>query len=273
MNLPPIEITPLSTGSVSIKESMHRGQGTGMRRRSAIFRPGPWTGSLPIHAWLIHHSAGAILVDSGEVATARDAPFARFTVTREDEIDRALAAHGVEPGDLRLILLTHVHGDHADGAARLPDVPVVVSEPELKLIQSLPARLTRTVIRQPLPPGFAPTAAAYDGPGIGAFSSSHLVTEDGRVRLVPAPGHTPGHAAVLVDQGDHHVLLAGDAAYDVAQLVDLHVDGVSPNDAVARRTMETILAHARLQPTVVLPTHDPGSAARLAAAEPLALTG
>jgi glyoxylase-like metal-dependent hydrolase (beta-lactamase superfamily II) len=76
---------------------------------------------------------------------------------------------------------------------------------------------------------------------------------------------------VLVDQGDHHVMLAGDSAYDEAQLLDLHVDAVSPDEEVARGTMQTILEHARRHPTVYLPTHDPASAARLAATQVLSL--
>jgi N-acyl homoserine lactone hydrolase len=85
------------------------------------------------------------------------------------------------------------------------------------------------------------------------------------VHAVPAPGHTLGHTAILVDQADHHVLLCGDAGYDQSQILDRQVDGVSPDAAVALATIDVIRANARLHPTVVLPSHDPESLARLEA--------
>jgi glyoxylase-like metal-dependent hydrolase (beta-lactamase superfamily II) len=71
---------------------------------------------------------------------------------------------------------------------------------------------------------------------------------------------------VLVDRGDHHVLLAGDIGYDLAQIEARQLDGVSPKDKVALATIDLVLEHARQHPTVILPSHDPESAQRLAAA-------
>ena len=59
-------------------------------------------------------------------------------------------------------------------------------------------------------------------------------------------------------------MLAGDSAYTEAQLLERHPDGIGAYPGAARATMERILAHARRHPTVYLPSHDPGSAARLA---------
>jgi glyoxylase-like metal-dependent hydrolase (beta-lactamase superfamily II) len=257
------KITPLTTGFVSITYAQRRGQGRGLARRLAMFRDKRFTDPLPIHAWAVEHRDGVLLVDAGELATARDQRFARFHVRREEEIDRALAAAGI--GTVDAVVMTHLHGDHMDGLARLEGTPVLVAEPELRAARRMDARITRRVLHQPLPSPFAPTAFAFDGPPIGAFAASHRLTADGTVQAVPAPGHTPGHTAILVDQGDHHVLLSGDASYDQSQLVDRQIDGVSPKDAVALATIDVILAHAGKHPTVVLPSHDPESVARLQA--------
>ena len=59
-----------------------------------------WASCCPIHAWLIEHPEGLILVDAGETHAARSSTFAEFHVTREDELDHQLKAAGVAPADV-----------------------------------------------------------------------------------------------------------------------------------------------------------------------------
>lgn len=264
-----IPIQPLTTGRVRIHAKMHRGEGTGLRRRAKILRKGPMGEPVPIHAWLIEHPEGLLLVDTGETDTARSATFAEFHVRREDELDRQLEAANVAPADVTTVVLTHIHGDHIDGLPHVPNATVLAGQREIAIANAPMGRLQRAVTRQPLPPGFAPEPITLDGPAIGAFPTSKALTADGRIVAVPTPGHTLGHIAILVIQPDHHVLLGGDTAYDQQQLQDLHVDGVSPKDDVAIATMKTILAHAKTTPTVYLPSHDPQSVRRLREADTL----
>jgi N-acyl homoserine lactone hydrolase len=266
----PLPINPLTTGHVRILHTMHRGQGNGLRRRAKLLRKGPMGGPLPIHAWLIEHPDGLILVDTGETHTVRDATFATFHVTRADELDHQLSAAGFSPDDVATVVLTHIHGDHVDGLPHVPRARQLAGAKEIAVASSIAGRFQRLATRQPLPPGFAPEPIALDGPAFGAFAASTPITADGLIVAVPTPGHTPGHLAVIVVQPDHHVLVGGDTAYDQAQLQDLHVDGASPNDAVATATMRTILDHAAAHPTVYLPSHDPESATRLQTTSTLA---
>src|SRR4051794_23441541 len=210
-------IHPLTTGTVRIKQAMQRGVGSGLRRRAGLILPSSLTGALPIHAWAIEHPDGVVLVDAGETHAAHDAPFAKFAVRREDELDHALRGAGIDPADVRTLVLTHIHGDHIGGLPHVPGARVLASEREIEFTNSLGARLTRRAVRQPLPPGFNPQPLRFDGPALGAFAASAPLTADGRIAAVPAPGHTPGHLAVIVDQGDHHVLIGGDSSYEQPQ--------------------------------------------------------
>ena len=80
----------------------------------------------------------------------------------------------------------------------------------------------RRVLRQPLPPGFAPEPFALDGGPFGAFARSRALSDDGRIVAVDTPGHTPGHISVIcVDDEGRHVMLAGDTTDSLEQLQSL----------------------------------------------------
>ena len=60
-------------------------------------------------------------------------------------------------------------------------------------------------------------------------------------------------------------MLAGDASDTLEQLHARRADAVAPDPKVHAATLDTILSHCAQHPTVYLPSHDPDSAARLAA--------
>src|SRR3954447_21719415 len=106
-----MEIHALSTGTVSVKHSFLFA-GTGMRRQLDLVLPDEWSDPLPIHVWAVEHDGHVTLVDTGERATVNNVPFARFDITPEQELPSALAAAGLDLGDVDQVVLTHMHGDH-----------------------------------------------------------------------------------------------------------------------------------------------------------------
>jgi N-acyl homoserine lactone hydrolase len=258
-----MKIHALQTGSVRVKQSFLF-PGRGIRRRLDLFIPGAWSVPLPIHCWAIEHEGLLRLVDTGETAAARNVPFARFEVTREQELSAAMAAAGLQLEEVSEVVLTHAHGDHIDGLAHV-HTRVLCNDAELRYTAAPFASVMRRVLRQPLPAGFAPEAFALDGGPFGAFERSRALSDDGRMVAVGTPGHTPGHVSVVcVDDEDRHVMLAGDATDTLEQLQSLRVDAIAPDPKVHLATMQAILAHCAQHPTVYLPSHDPDSAARLA---------
>jgi glyoxylase-like metal-dependent hydrolase (beta-lactamase superfamily II) len=246
-------IRPLSTGSVQIKTAMERGRWPQPARVARALLDRRFTDRLPIHAWLIEHPEGPLLVDAGELAATPDPPIARFHISREQEIDRCLEQAGVAPAELAAVVLTHMHGDHRNGLARLPGARVLVTP------EALGRRGGRKLARQ----GLRVEPLRLDDGSFGAFERSARLTRDGAVVAVPVPGHARGQIAVVVVEEDRHVMLGGDSSYSEAQLLDVHPDGVSISPRAARASMRAILEHARRHPTVYLPSHDPQSARRL----------
>lgn len=257
-----MKIHALQTGTVRVKRSFLH-PSSGRRRQLDLFLPGAWSEPLPIHCWAIEHDGGVLLVDSGETAAARDVAFARFDVAVEQELPGPLAAVGMAPDDIDRVVLTHHHGDHADGVVHV-SAPTRVHDVELQFLAKGSSRAMRRLLRQPLPEGFAPVPLTLDDGPFGAFARSRALSEDGRIVAVATPGHTPGHISVIcIDDAGRHVMLAGDATDSLEQLHARRADAVGPDPAVHIATLETILAHCSAHPTVYLPSHDPESAERL----------
>ena len=71
-----MKIRAPQTGTVELKEAFLHARSR-PRRRLDLLLPGAWAAPVPIHVWLIEHGAERILVDTGEHADPKDAPFAR----------------------------------------------------------------------------------------------------------------------------------------------------------------------------------------------------
>ena len=269
-----MKIHAIQTGTVRVKPSQRVGRGRGSMRQVNILLDRSWTESLPIYAWAIETVEGVIMVDTGETARTREPGYfprwhpyfrlaVRLDVTPEQEVGPQLLKLGIRPDDVRTVILTHLHTDHAGGLHHFPKSEILVSDEELRLAKGFAGRL-RGYLPNRWPEWFAPRSIVFEPKAFGPFDRSHTVTSDGTVVIVPTPGHTPGHVSVIVVDGDVSYFLAGDTTYTQQSLVEERVDGVSPSEAVSLRTMQTIVRYARSQPTVYLPTHDPESGDRLA---------
>ncbi len=270
-----MRVHAIQTGTVAIKEAQRRGRGHGLRRRLNTLLDRAWTAPLPIHAWAIEHPEGVIVVDTGETARAgqpgyfpRWHPYYRLGlkvwVRPEDEIGPRLTALGVAPERVRWVVLTHLHADHACGLAHFPRAECLVSRREWAAATGFRGRVVG-YLPQHWPRWFAPRPVDFRPEPLGPFPASLPLTAAGDVHLVPTPGHTGGHLSVIARDGDRAFFLAGDASYTERLLLDGAGDGVAVDEQAARQTFGRILAFARDVPTVYLPTHDPDSAARLAA--------
>jgi N-acyl homoserine lactone hydrolase len=264
-----MRIHALSTGSVRVKRSFLQ-PSAGLRRQLDLFLPGEWSEPLPIHCWAVEHDGRLLLIDTGECASARDIPFARFDVTPAQELPGAMHAAGLDLSDVTEVVLTHHHGDHVDGLVHV-SAPARINIEELRYARAPFSAVMRRVLRQPLPPGFAPRGFELDGGPFGAFARSRPLSADRRIVAVETPGHTPGHVSVIcVDDDGRHVMLAGDATDTLEQLHAQRADAIAPDPAVHRATLARILEHCRVHPTVYLPSHDPESASRLSEARTVA---
>jgi N-acyl homoserine lactone hydrolase len=91
------------------------------------------------------------------------------------------------------------------------------------------------------------------------------LTQDGSVFVIPLPGHTKGHQGVVIDLGSHQVILAGDAAFDDAQIANHTIPGIVESRSLTLHTHHKLVQAGLLKPTTVLFSHDPANETKLAA--------
>jgi len=185
-----------------------------------------------------------------------------MNVRPEDEIGPQLGRMGITQKDIKTLVLTHFHTDHAGGLHHFPDTEILVSETDHRLAGGLGGRL-RGYLPNRWPECFSPEPIAFGPESFGPFEESYKVTKAGDVLIVPTPGHTPGHVSVVVNTEDVTFFLAGDTSYSQNLLIKRTADGVAPRASVAIDTLDRILRLADSRPLVYLPTHDPESVGRL----------
>lgn len=273
-----MRIHALQTGRVLVKPSQLVGRGHGWARRLAPIFDSAWSDWLPTYAFAIEHPDGVILVDTGASAGLMRLPrwhpffrFAvRFAIDPEEEAGAQLRALGVGPRDVRLVALTHLHIDHDAGLAAFPHSRTLVSPGELRSASGFAGQL-RGYLPQRWPAGFDPEPLVFANEAYGPFARSRRLTADGAVVAVPTPGHTPDHVSIVVEEEGGAVVIAGDAAYNEANLLEGRLDGVSPDEGAALDSLARLRAFAAAQPTTFVFAHDPHSADRLARRQPLAV--
>lgn len=250
------------------------GKGIGqVGRQIHILTDKEWTEPLPIYAWVIEHPEGVIVIDTGETARTAERgyfpawhPYFKFAVRMyvqpDDEIGPQLQALGISPGDVRWVVLTHMHTDHAGGLAHFPKSEILVDRGEYKAARSLEGRINGFLPAH-WPEWFRPHLVDFTPQAFGTFPTSFSLTKASNVLLVPTNGHTSNHLSVILQDEGTSIFFAGDTSYTQQLMVNQVLDGVSPNAKTARQTLARIHEYVQTRPTVYLPSHDPEAVERL----------
>ncbi len=267
-----MKIHAIQTGTVSIRPNQREGQGTGYDRLLHTLTDRGWTEPLPIYAWVIEHPEGIIVIDTGE--TARTAEPGYFTpwhpyfkqvrprVTPEQEIGPQLHTLGLRADDVRWVVLTHLHTDHAGGLYHFPKSEIVISRRAYQLAAGFKGQV-RGFLPQHFPTWLNPTLIDLAPRAWGPFPASLSLTQSEDVLIVPTSGHTEAHMSVVLREGGLTYLFAGDTSYTQQLMLDQKIDGVSLDASSARHTLQRTRRLAEQTPLVYLPSHDPESVRRL----------
>jgi glyoxylase-like metal-dependent hydrolase (beta-lactamase superfamily II) len=237
--------------------------------------------TIPIPAFLIRHpSAGAILVDTGlhpSIVTDGKENFGSLgnrigkpQLQTGEDVPAQLRERGLNPNEIPVVVMTHLHSDHTSAISEFPNSTFVVSETEWKAAASGP-RPTLNAYRRPhFDYAFDYRTIDFDRAGIDSYASFGRTFDlfgDGSIHLAFTPGHSAGHMSVICRLERDDFVIGGDAMYVLAQLSGDAPLPPRPADAhnFRRSLQELRLFHGQFPDAVITPGHDPEFYDRLAA--------
>lgn len=180
---------------------------------------------VPVPCFLVEHPKGRVLFDSGLHPGLRDDPRARLGSLADlfdvelgagEDVAARLAAAGIDPGTVDLLVTSHLHFDHVGGHASVPNATVVVQRREWEA--GADAERAR---RHSFHPDDYRT-----GQDVLLVEGEHDLFGDGTVVCLPTHGHTPGHQSLRVRVATGEFVLTADACYLRRTLEAMHLPGV-----------------------------------------------
>jgi len=157
-------------------------------------------------SYLIVHPDGTLQFDSGGIPDAEfaghEGPVEEGVMSASEPLGSQLESAGYSPDDIDFFAMSHYHSDHTGNANAFAGSTWIVQRAE------------RDYMFGDQPEGIIATAtydALADADTIVLDNEDYDVFGDGRVMLMAAPGHTPGHQVLAVDlENTGWVVLAGD---------------------------------------------------------------
>ncbi|CAG7975560.1 unnamed protein product [Penicillium salamii] len=275
-----VKLEFMTTGTVRIRPSMRSQPASkfGITRRIRSLLDREWTEPLPVGVFLIRHPEGLFLMDTGQSPCCNDTGYyprlaffngflSQFTIEHQDGVLEQLHQRGIKATDLKAVILSHLHNDHAGGLedliAEAPDLPIYVSREHWKAFGEHPLFASMEgATPNHWPEDFSPRVFDFQDKPLGPWKQSYPVTQDRRIQIVDTSGHVPGHVSLVVygDNGpggsEVTYFLPGDATYGLDLLDKEQPDGINDDPVRALETLKTIKEFAKQTDVVILPSHD-----------------
>jgi N-acyl homoserine lactone hydrolase len=202
--------------------------------------------------FVIRHPRGWLLWDAG---LAPDQPsYPGLDIHAGPPVEAQLRAIGLGPDDITYVAFSHLHFDHVGNAKLFPHATWILSADELGWAEHEPAHASM------LPALFA----AYRTARTRVIDGDFDVFGDGRVRILRAPGHTPGSAVLWIDLRDTGpVILSGDLFLSRDGRRQRFTAAVNASRAETLASIDRVEHLARRRHARIVIQHDPKDYAEL----------
>jgi glyoxylase-like metal-dependent hydrolase (beta-lactamase superfamily II) len=268
-------VEPMVAGRVTWPQTMMErpgGRFETLKLLRALITGNP-AATVPVPSFLIRHpSAGAILVDTGlhpSIATdgkenfgGLGARIGKPDLKAGEDVPAQLRERGLDPGEIPVVVMTHMHLDHTSAISEFPSSTFVVSETEWESAATGPRPMLNGYRRPHFDYAFDYRTVDFDRGGIDSYATFGRTFDlfgDGSIRLAYTPGHSAGHMSVIARLAKHDFVIGGDATYSRGQLEGSAPLAPRPFDAHNyRRSLQELKLFKREYPdAIVTPGHDP----------------
>ncbi len=227
---------------------------------------------VPCPAFLITHpTAGHILVDTSlhpSIAASPSENFGRLAARVAEprvepgrDLPEQLRQRGADPRSIRLVLMTHLHMDHASGISDFSGSTFVLSDAEWRAATTGSRPILRGYRPEHYDYAFDYRLVDFNVRHVGSYSTfgrTFDLLNDGSIRLAFTPGHSMGHMCVILRLKDRDFVIAGDAVYTVNQLEGGPGQPRPADPHLWRRSLQELrLFHREYPQAVIVAGHDP----------------
>jgi glyoxylase-like metal-dependent hydrolase (beta-lactamase superfamily II) len=201
-----------------------------------------------------HHT---ILIDSC-IGNDKRRPRPKWNMKTDDAYMRALDAAGLSVDDIDYVMCTHLHTDHIGWNTRLDNGSWVPTFPKARYVfaQREYDHWTAQNATAKVPPFNDSVLPVVEA------GQAEIVRDDfgigDHTRLLPTPGHTPGHVAIAIGKGRDDAVFGGDLIHSPLQLPHPELSPIFDVDpAQAATTRRQFLERYCDTDTLCCPAHFP----------------
>jgi glyoxylase-like metal-dependent hydrolase (beta-lactamase superfamily II) len=208
---------------------------------------------MSIHAFVLRAPGLIALVDT---CVGNDKPRSNPTWSMMQTAFLAdLAAAGVTPEAVDLVLCTHLHVDHVGWNTRLVDGRWVPTFPRARyLFARTEWEHWSTVLEAETPTIMADSVRpVLDAGQADLIEMDHAISSE--LQLEPTPGHTPGHVSLRIRSGGQEAVITGDLMHHPVQCAEPWASNFDTDAEAARATRRAFCARSAASGRLVLGTH------------------
>lgn len=206
-------------------------------------RVGPAFAGKPLDScYLIKTAQGYFLWETGapdSLVTTLAPPGTPLVLSRTKTLAAQIQDLGVKQTDIKFMAISHTHGDHAGNVDTLAGVTLLMQKAEYDFAFAAGKQ-----------PPFAPAHP------VEKVEGEKDVFGDGSVRLVPTPGHTPGHQSLVVRLAKTGTLVLSGDAVQVGEQLDRYKSAPASYDERLVAGIRTVADLAAKNSAKVWYSHD-----------------
>jgi len=214
---------------------------------------------LPTPSFLIEHPKGLVLFDTGcnpkiiddaaghwgkDIAAALPIKW-----SKAETLDKQIEGVGYKTSDVKYVILSHAHLDHAGGLTYFPKAKFIVGAGELRYAYwPDPDRRWAFILDDYLP------TRGYDWLELAGDCD---LFGDGALKFLYTPGHTPGESTLVVNLPNRTIVLPGDTVHLRAALDQEATMGIDVDPIASVHSLKRVKALRDMTGATVWITHDP----------------